>query len=356
MTIQCRTRQEAMKPQPSFVLLLAGSLLACCAALHAQSNPSAGPAVSHPQSGFDAQFLQPSTASALDPPLKNSAGLIEQGNYPAAAEILRGYVHDHPDSADAHYLLGYALYRTNKPADSLAEYTAAAHLRKPAANDIAAVAMDYVLLHDESDADKWLTMAIKWEPQNATYWYFLGRTKYNENRFEEAILAFEECLRIHPRDVRAEYNLGLSYVGLGRTDEAESAYRAAIAWQQGIEREDPQPYLDLGSLLVEKNQLTHALELLKKAVAIDPQNPKIHEALGRAYETQGNFSAAEDELKTAVSLSPGISALHFELGRIYKRENKQELAKSEFAQSATLNSSHSTDSQPTPNPSVRVNK
>jgi cytochrome c-type biogenesis protein CcmH/NrfG len=41
------------------------------------------------------------------------------------------------------------------------------------------------------DADKWLTKMLEWAPNDSEGWYYLGRTKYNENRFAEAIRAFQ---------------------------------------------------------------------------------------------------------------------------------------------------------------------
>jgi Flp pilus assembly protein TadD len=293
--------------------------------------------------------LAHSSSGGLDSDLKKDQELIEGDNYTAAAQNLRNYLTSHPDSPDAHYLLGYVLYRQDKPSESLAQYTLGARFRKPEASDLAVVAMDYVVLHDYDDADKWLTMATAWTPENALYWYYLGRTKYNENRFQEAVLAFEKCLQLHPKDVRAQYNLGLSYAGLGKDEDAESAYRTAILWQKASPREDAQPYLDLGMLLMEKNRTKESLPLLRKAVALDSQNPKAHEQLGRAYEQLQMLESAENELKAAVSLAPNVPPLHFELGRIYRKESKSTLAKDEFAKCAVLSAAHSTDAQETPN-------
>ena len=274
---------------------------------------------------------------------------MERGDFENAGKDIRDYLSNHADSADAHFLLGYILYRQNKPTDSLAEFTQGAHFRKPGAKDLAVVAMDYILLRDYADADKWLTEAAAWEPANALYWYYLGRTKYNENRFQEAIEAFHKSLKLQPNDIRAEYNLGLSYAGLGQEDEAISAYRTAIDWQKDSAQKSPQPYLDLGVLLAKQGHIDQATLYLEQAVALDPHNPKPHEELGRAYEQLHKLANAESELKTAVSLAPQISPLHFELGRIYQQEGKSPQAREEFARCSQLNAAHSTDSNETPN-------
>ncbi len=64
-----------------------------------------------------------------------------------------------------------------------------------------------VLLKDYADADKWFTKAVAWNPRDALGWYYLARTKYNENRFAEAISGFRKCLALNGKDVKAEDNL-----------------------------------------------------------------------------------------------------------------------------------------------------
>lgn len=286
---------------------------------------------------------------SIDAALAADETLVQSGHLAGAEKDVRTYLSKHANSADGHFLLGYVLYREDKPTDSLAEYTLGASFRKPHAGDLAVVAMDYVLLRDYADADKWLTKATVWQPENALYWYYLGRTKYNENHFHEAIEAFTKSLALHPRDVRAEYNLGLSYVGLGLNDAAETAYRNAIAWQQNAEHQDPQPYLDLGILLAQQGHGGQAISQLQRAAGLDPKNPRAHEELGRVDEQMHQLTSAQTELETAVSLAPNVPGLHFELGRIYQKEGMSVRAKSEFARCAVLNGTHSTDSAETPN-------
>ena len=114
-----------------------------------------------------------------------------------------------PESADAHYLLGYILNRRDQADESLREYTTAAKYRRPAANDLAVVALDYVLLKDYADAEKWMTQALIGDPGNALYWYYLGRIRYTINDFGRAGAAFEQALRRAPKDTRDLYNIGL---------------------------------------------------------------------------------------------------------------------------------------------------
>jgi tetratricopeptide (TPR) repeat protein len=282
--------------------------------------------------------------------LVDDEALAERGDYANAETNTLSYLSGHPDSAEAHFLLGYILYRQDKPRDSLAQYTLGAKLRKPEANELAAVAMDYIILKDYGDADKWLTMATAWQPETVLYWYYLGRTKYNENSFQDAVDNFNKCLLLHPGDVRAEYNLGLAYSGLGRNEDAIAAFKKAIEWQHDVTRKDPQPYLDLGILMLKMQHPDEAVAYLQEAVQLDSLNPKAHEQLGRTYEELHDLPAAASELAKAISLAQDVPPLHFELGRIYKKEGLVAKATEEFRRYADLNAAHSTDAAETPNP------
>lgn len=275
--------------------------------------------------------------------------LLEAHRYPEAAGKLGEYLKSHPDSAAAHFLLGYTLYREDKPRESLAEYTSGARSANPGANELAVVAMDYILLKDYADADKWLTRATTLSADNELYWYYLGRVKYAENRFDEAIQVFQKCLALAPRKIPAEYNMGLAYEGAGRKDDAKTAYETAIAWQQSSGVRDPQPYLDYGMMLLGQGKPDAAVPLLQKAVDLGPQNPRAHEQLGQAWKQLHKLGEADAEMQAAVRLAPDISALHFEMGRIFQLEGQTAKAKEEFERCSALNASHSTDSAQTPN-------
>ena len=285
----------------------------------------------------------------MDAGLAAAQAMVEGKRYPEAAQKIHAYLQSHPQSAAAHFLLGYVLYREDMPRESLAEYTSGARFQSPEASDLAVVAMDYILLRDYADADKWLTAATNRSADNELYWYYLGRTKYIENRFQEAIAAFQKSLALSPQNLRAEYNLGLAYAGAGRTDQAKAAYQTAIAWQQASGVQDPQAYLDFGMMLLQQGNPVPALPLLQKSVTLGPRNPRAHEQLAQAWKELHNLPNADAEMQAALRLAPDISALHFEMGRIFQAEGMTEKAKREFERCSALNASHSTDSTETPN-------
>ena len=280
-------------------------------------------------------------------PLLQARTLAVAGKLNQSEALLREFLRTQPSSADAHFLLGYVLFREEKPRDSLAEFTAGARTRRPAADDFRIIASDYVMLHDYADAVRWFSEVAAEIPNDPRAWYLLGRAQYNNQSFKDAIASFRHALRLRPKYVEAENNMGLAWQGLNEPAQAKAAFAAAVEWQ-GNHPSDAQPFLNLGVLLSQQNQVDQALRRLRIAASLAPDNPKIHEELGRAYEEAGSLQEAGQELEKAVGLAPNVSALHYELGRIYQREGLRDRAREQFALCAQLNGSHS--SAETPNP------
>lgn len=282
--------------------------------------------------------------SAPDDLLREARSLAAAGNLSGSEHLIRRYLETHRSSADAHYLLGYLLFRQKNAKASLAEYTEAARYQTPKAADLEAVASDYVLLHDYPDAARWFSKSVEWDPKNFRTRYFLARTLYNENRFQDAVRAFEECLKLDPKSVKAKDNLGLAYEGLGRVEEAEAAYRTAIAWQSDATPKDPGPYIDLGALLVDQGRPGDAVPLLEAAIRLDPRLIAAHRELGKAYSHLDQLEKAQEELERTVALAPNAAATHYLLAQVYRRRGLADKAQAETEKYRALVAAHSTDS------------
>jgi tetratricopeptide (TPR) repeat protein len=298
--------------------------------------------------------------------LVEARSLLNKGLVSDAERLARAFLNEHQDSADAHFLLGYILFKeiqsdaeqnatvqrdeyqqSSRPhassslqdavaKASLSEFTEGAKYHSPSAFDLKIVALDYVLLGDYADADKWLTRSVQLAPEDEQAWYYLGRAKYNENRFEEAIHAFEQCLKRNAKSVKAEENLGLAYAGLGRTEDAISAYKTAMIWQENTPTKDAGPYINMGDLLLDQNQTDAAVPYLRQATEISPGNCKAHELLGKAYTRLNQLMLAQAELERAISLSPQIASLHCMLGPIYRKQSLATKAEAEFERCSAL--------------------
>ena len=280
-------------------------------------------------------------------PVADARQMVNSGKFAESENSLRNYLTAHPSDADAHFLLGYVLFREQKAQESLAEFTAGAKFRRPNADDLKIVASDYVLLGDFADADKWFSEVVAESPNDANASYLLGRTRFNENDFPAAISSFERALNLHPRYVEAENNIGLAWRELNGLEKAKAAFQTAIDWQ-GETPVDAQPFLNLGTLLADQDNFDAAIPYLEKAAALSPDNPTVHEELSHVYAARQNLPKAQSELERAIALAPNISSLHFKLGQIYRKEGLRDRAQQEFAICAKLSGPHSSDKTPNP--------
>jgi Flp pilus assembly protein TadD len=231
-------------------------------------------------------------------------------------------------------MLGFVLNREDKPGDSLRTYTRAARMATPKSDDLKVVALDYVLLNDYPDAIRWMRQAVIFDPRNEQAWYALGRCFYSQSEFKEAQEAFEKALALNSGDLKAEENLGLAYEMGNRPQEAETAYKAAIAMADG--KTDQWPYLDYGSFLLEHDRPGEAVPVLERAVKAAPQCAECHGKLGRALARTGQAAEGIAELQTAVKLAPKDPKMHYDLGRAYRAAGRMDEARAELAVSAKL--------------------
>lgn len=338
----------------------------CC--LIGLSLASPGAAVGADSQDYASQEV---LASSPDGQLVDARAFLAEGKVEAAEANVRGYLTKHQNSGDAHFLLGLILFRkiqsqateqlsfpdsrssarhaasaqsrVEYARASLAEYTEGAKYERPSASDLKIVALDYVLLGSYADASKWLTRSLEENPKDAEAWYYLGRSKYNENRFEEAILAFERCLELEPRSVKAQSNLGLSYSGLNRIAEALAALQQAIAWQADSPRKSAEPYIEMGDLLTQQNRATEAVGYLLQAVEIAPGESRAREKLGNAYLNANDLSAAQSQLESGIAVDPDNPSLHYLLGTVYRKQGRPDKAKAELEKFQALQEAKGTE-------------
>ena len=107
-------------------------------------------------------------------------------------------------------------------------------------------------------------------------------------------------------------------------------YPEAIAEAQRALQDDPLSLIigsNAGWTLSLAGQTDQAIEILKKAIEIDPTFPRTHYRLGRAYEQKKSYDLAISELEQAVNLSGGDACYKGSLGHAYAVSGKQDRAR-----------------------------
>jgi tetratricopeptide (TPR) repeat protein len=161
--------------------------------------------------------------------------------------------------------------------------------------------------------------AIKLDPDDAERYSEQGQALLELERYEEALAAFQRSLELDPLDHTVHYYKGVALRGLKQPEAAMAAFERSIEIYSGWSR----PYNDKGDLLREAGQFEAALAAYNQAIDIDADNPLYHNNKGLlllGHKRRGeavaafNQALALDQNNTGAWRNLGIVLL--EMGRL----------------------------------------
>jgi tetratricopeptide (TPR) repeat protein len=166
-----------------------------------------------------------------------------------------------------------------------------------------------------------------------------GNEFRDARRFAEAEDAYQNVLKLKPRDSRASYGLGNVYADQQRWEEAENAYRNAVQGPSDVDA-----LVALSVVLVQPRtgagnakRLADAEMFARRALQLQPKNPVAWDRLGVALQARGIFSdETERAYRRAVELDPGFAVAYAHLARVLKRRGRPEDAAPLYEKAATL--------------------
>jgi len=149
-------------------------------------------------------------------------------------------------------------------------------------------------------------------------------TRLNRSSHSQARSMFERAIALDPRHTAA-------YVGLGRVDLSAVALgwtpdpAAALARAEGLARRalsldefSPAAHVLLGRTYSRMQEYDRAIDILNRAVALNPSEPDSFAGLGDALLWRGETGSAIKALETAISIDPRLSGEDlFSLGAAY---------------------------------------
>jgi tetratricopeptide (TPR) repeat protein len=143
-----------------------------------------------------------------------------------------------------------------------------------------------------------------WANRTMVTAYTLAQRHYLEEDFEAARTILEKAVAEDKADANVFTLLGNTYRQLGRLDESEEVVKKAIA----IRPNDHFPRYGFGRTLLIKGQYAAAAQEIKRA--LEAGAPFIvHIDLGEAYYRQGDFPAARTALEAVSTDEPQRAAL-----------------------------------------------
>ncbi len=191
----------------------------------------------------------------------------------------------------------------------------------------------------------WQGVVDRW-PHSSRAHNYLGMALADARRPEEAILHYEEALRLSPNEVEVHSNLGsaltkvgrpqealahcervlqlkhdyapgqngcgLALAALGRGPEAMAHYEQALRLSPDL----AEAHNNLGKALAETGRIADAVSHYEKALALEPDLAEAHNNLGMVLTGAGKFQEAVQHFARALELAPEYAEVHSNLGII----------------------------------------
>jgi tetratricopeptide (TPR) repeat protein len=147
------------------------------------------------------------------------------------------------------------------------------------------------------------THALKVTQGNYVAHNNLGIVYSRLGRYQDAIEAYKQAIRIKPDYAEAYYNLGNACSNLGRWQEAIESYKQAVRIRPDLAK----AHYNLGTACGELGRWQEAIEAFSQTIRIKPDYAEAYYNLGVAYLTTGNKGSALEEYKILKTLDAELA-------------------------------------------------
>ncbi len=157
-----------------------------------------------------------------------------------------------------------------------------------------------------------LQMVIDQDPQEVKAHLELGYF-YQKHLDPLGIDHYQNALRVDPANAEINYNLGLFYRDLGRSEEAKEQFQHLVSILHSGEYV-ANAYYQLGYFAMQGEDYKEAVAMFTKAIETDPQFVDAYAARGESYENLAQFDQARADYNRALQLvdnfEPAIQGLN----------------------------------------------
>lgn len=271
---------------------------------------------------------------------------LRSRDYEQALQLARSSLQQSPNDAKVLTLEGLALSGLDKPREALTSYNAALKISPdylPALEGAAQI--EYKA--DSNRASALLNRILKIRPDDPTAHAMLGVISYKDRHCKQAVEHFRASGQLIYSQRAALEQYGFCLVSLGQVQDAIPLYQAVLSQAPGDEtaglhvaaaqiladqpkdaiatlqpllaKEDvSSKTLDLAATAYEKSGDTpRAVELLRKAIVITPDDPKLYLDFSTLCFDHSSFNVGIDMLNAGLQRLPRAAPLYLARGILY---------------------------------------
>ncbi|HEX6837871.1 MAG TPA: tetratricopeptide repeat protein [Polyangia bacterium] len=177
---------------------------------------------------------------------------------------------------------------------------------------------------------------LKKDPKNVNALKFVGDCYRRNKETDKAIAAYQKVMKIQPQDPRPYFLLGAVYEETGQDTKAEQVFQDA----QQFKRYLGEAWTNLGAIAFRRGDLSKATWYLSRAVVRAPTRPKGHYNYALLLSAKKERDKALDELKIAGDLDPQDADIRYLAGVILLRQGRLDEAKAMFEEALKRRPEH----------------
>jgi tetratricopeptide (TPR) repeat protein len=261
---------------------------------------------------------------------------LRKKDEPRAEEAFRKVIALDPRHQEAYLHLGNLYERQKRIEESLEAFINAAQIDPTSPGGKSAQAkvplLQGILLAQSGKWEEALTafrQALRISPDPATIYFNVAQVYLGQGDFENAEEALTRTLQVDPKHQGALLNLGILYERQGKLEEALRVYEAARDTQpanaEGVNAAVSAQTVR-GRMAVQSGNLDEALEAFEQAATLQPKNPANYFNLALLHLRRNDLSEAEKAFDRVIALDPSEGDAYLPLADLLEKSGREEEA------------------------------
>jgi Flp pilus assembly protein TadD len=227
------------------------------------------------------------------------------GNLSGAEPLYARILHDHPDHAEALYLLGSLQAQRGQTDAAIASLQRALQAAPELAEAHNNLANALAAAGRLAEAEQCYRCALELRADNPEALCNLAAILERQSRHGEAADILRRAAELRPRDATTLNAWGMSLRGAGRLTDAVAVYRRALE----LAPDAPELHNNLGNALEELGQHDAAQVRLRRAVRLRPAYAEAWGNLAGSLQAIGRLDEALECYRRGLELRPDLDAL-----------------------------------------------
>ena len=257
-------------------------------------------------------------AAPHDPTIHLEKGriLMAQGKADAAIMEFRQQTVQFPDSAQAHYFLGWALWENGGHAAGESEIKQAVNLDPNLLPALQTLARNSLADGDFEAAAGYAERSLQIQPSDPIQHAILGTASLRLGDVEKATQQIMAAQALDPQNPDHRLELAAVYAAQGKEGPAEEELKAAIQ----LAPESTEVLGQAADIRVGMGNRTQAIGGVRQFLSTHPQNGDAHRIYGALLLGQNDLPEARRELERALQLQPDLLLAYLQLGRVCEED------------------------------------